>query len=82
MDDVMGFLSMFVDKGKLGGWVRALVAAGLGALVVDFPGLKDILTPAEQGIIGTAISTLVVGIWSHYAKSVGSNPPPMIRTAK
>lgn len=68
MGDLIKLLPAFVDKGKLGGWVRALVAAGLGALVADFPGLKDILTPAEQGLIGTAISTLVVGVWSHYVK--------------
>lgn len=63
------FISKFVDKGKLGGWTRALVAAGCGALVARWPGLSNILTPTEQGYLATAIATLVVGVWSHYVKS-------------
>lgn len=62
-------LSKLVDKNKVGGWVRAIIGAGLAALIARWPGLKDILLPSEQAEIGIAVSGLVVGIWSHYVKS-------------
>ena len=62
-------LSTFVDAGKLGGWVRAGVAAGLPMLVAKYQPLGTILDPATQTAIGVALSGIAVGIWSHYVKS-------------
>ena len=62
-------LSTFVDAGKLGGWVRAGVATGLGLLCAKYAPLGGILDPATQTAIGVAVSGIAVGIWSHYVKS-------------
>ena len=67
--DIMGLLSQFINTSKLGGWVRALVAAGFGILIAKWPGLKDYVDPATQAEIGAAVATIVVGVWSHMAKS-------------
>ena len=65
----LSFLSGLVDAGKLGGWVRGAVAAGLVMLVAKYQPLGDILTAEAQTEIATAAATLVVGGWSHYVKS-------------
>lgn len=62
-------LKSFVDTSKLGGWVRAGVAAGLSLAIAHLPILKDVLDPATQTAIGVAVSSVVVGVWSHYVKS-------------
>jgi fructose-specific phosphotransferase system IIC component len=65
----LSFLSGLVDAGKLGGWVRGLVAAGLVMLVAKYHPLGDVLTADAQTEIATAAATLAVGAWSHYVKS-------------
>lgn len=59
-----------IDTSKLAGWVRAGVAAGLGLIVARWPGLGQWIDPATQDAIGMAISTAVVGAWSHAAKQI------------
>lgn len=61
-------LVSLVDSSKLGGWVRAGVAAVLPFLIVHVPVLKDVLSPDTQTALGVAISGIVVGLWSHYTK--------------
>lgn len=65
----MQVISALVDAGKLGGWVRAAVAAGLTAAIAKFPGLSAFLDPATQTALGVFVSGVVVGIWSHYVKN-------------
>jgi hypothetical protein len=62
-------LTRFVDAGILAGWIRAGVAAGLGVLITKVPWLSEILGPDTQAAIGAIVATLVVGAWSHIAKS-------------
>ncbi len=62
-------LANLVDASKLGGWVRAGVASGLALAIAHLPVLKDVLDPSTQAAIGVAISSVVVGVWSHYVKS-------------
>lgn len=66
----MDFLTSLVDTSKLGGWVRAGVAAGIGALIAKWPWLATVVDPSTQTALGTAAAGLVVGAWSHVAKSV------------
>jgi hypothetical protein len=66
----LSVLYKLVDADKLGGWVRAGVAAGLGALIAKFPGVGGIVDPSTQTQIGIIVATIVVGVWSHYAKAV------------
>lgn len=70
-------IARLVDADKLGGWTRALVAVLLGSATTWFGGvLAPFLTPELQVAIGTAAATIVVGLWSQIAKSMGSLPPP------
>lgn len=62
-------LSQFVDANKIGGWVRAAVAAGLGMLVARNLTLASILDPNTQQAIGVAVSGIVVGVWSQLTKT-------------
>lgn len=62
-------LSQLVDAGKLGGWVRAGVAAALPAIVHAYPPLGDVLTQDTQVAIAGAVSMVAVGAWSHFVKS-------------
>lgn len=61
--------TQLVDTSKLAGWVRAIVASGLGVLIAKFPWLDHILSPDVQAAIGAAVSGAIVGAWSHVAKS-------------
>lgn len=61
-------LTMFVNSSKVGGWVRAGVAAGLTALIAKNPWLSSYLDSQTQLAIGVAASGIAVGIWSHIAK--------------
>lgn len=61
-------LKMFVDKDKVGGWVRGFVAAGLPSLVASY-GLSWLFSPTVCTAIGIALSGMAVGAWSHYVKS-------------
>lgn len=65
----MNLLVSLVDAGKLGGWIRAVVAAGIAAAIAKWPLLKDLLGPEAQAAIATAAAGIVVGAWSHFAKS-------------
>jgi hypothetical protein len=64
----ISMLVKLVDASKLGGWVRAGVAVGLGYVVAHVPVLTDVLTPAVQDALGAAASGIVIGAWSHVAK--------------
>lgn len=66
----LSVLTNLVDTSKLGGWIRAGVGAGIAALIAKWPALKDVLDPATQTALAVAASGLVVGVWSHVAKSV------------
>lgn len=69
----LGFLSQFINADKLGGWVRAGVASGLGFLIAHYaakyPLLTDILSPEVQASIGVFASAVVVGLWSQLTKT-------------
>ena len=75
------FLSRLVDTSKLAGYVRAgvasIVGAGLTALVAKWPFLEQIgLDPSTRLQIatgvGTLAGTLIVGVWSHFAKKLAA----------
>lgn len=66
----MDFLTQFVDADKLGGWVRAGVGAAIVAAVAKWPALSTVLDPTVQTALGVVLSGIVVGAWSHYAKSL------------
>lgn len=63
------FVTQFIDATKVGGWVRAGVAAGLGVAIGKWPGLSGVLDPATQQAIGVAVAAVVVGVWSQLTKS-------------
>jgi lysozyme len=71
---MLQFLSMFVGPTQLGGWVRAGVAAGATALAMA-TGLPFFNDPVIVGGVATAISTLVVGLWSTLTKTGTVNVP-------
>lgn len=61
-------LVSLVDTGKLAGWVRAIVAALLGAAIAKWPALSSYLDPTAQAALGVVVSAIIVGAWSHVAK--------------
>lgn len=63
------WITMFIDSGKIGGWVRAGVASVLPLLIAKYPLAGVILDPATQTAVATVASAVAVGLWSHYAKS-------------
>lgn len=63
------FLTQFIDANKLGGWVRAGVAAGFVALIAKYPVLGNWVDPAVQTQIAAALAAVVVGIWSQLTKT-------------
>jgi hypothetical protein len=63
----LSWLTMFIDSGKVGGYVRAGVAAVLPVLIAKVPGLS--IDPATQAAIGVVASWAVVGVWSHVTKT-------------
>lgn len=72
----MDFLAQLVSADKLGGWSRAAVASLLGVAIAKFPGLSGILDPGTQAAIGVAVSSIVVGLWQHYVKTVQPQDKP------
>lgn len=67
-------LVKLIDADKLGGWVRAGVAAILGAASGWFGGkLAPFLTSEMQASLGVVVTTIVVGFWSHLTKTL--KPP-------
>lgn len=73
-----GLVKLFVNSvngTKVGGWVRAAVAAGLGALSIKFGGeigeaVKAVLTPEVVTGLAVAFGTAAVGAWSQITKHV------------
>jgi hypothetical protein len=80
----LSILTKLIDADKLGGWVRAGVAAGLGALIAKWPGLGAYVDPGTQAQIGAVVATIIVGVWSHYAKNVAAanNNTPAVPPAQ
>jgi hypothetical protein len=79
MNDLVKLLVNSLNGTKVGGWVRASVAAGLGAVAVAFGGeigewVKAALTPEVITGIAVAVSAAVVGIWSQVTKHVNKDP--------
>ena len=72
-------LISMINADRLAGWTRALVAALLG-VVASWSGglLAPFLTPEIQVAIGTAIATLVVGLWSQIAKTMADRPAAQV----
>jgi len=66
---ILGLASKLVDSNKLGGWVRAAIAAGFVALIAKYPLLGNIIDPAIQTQIAAAIAAIVVGGWSQLTKT-------------
>jgi hypothetical protein len=69
MGQLKAVLATFLDAGKVGGYVRAGVATGLGLAVAKVPVLGAVMDPATQAALGVFLSGLAVGIWSHYVKT-------------
>lgn len=70
---MLEFLKSLIDADKLGGWVRALVASGLGLIAAKYAVLGTFLTPTVREAVAVLAVTAVVGIWSQIAKAVA--PP-------
>ena len=66
---MLGILSKLIDADKLGGWVRAAVAAIIAVVIGKWPGLQGILTPDFQAAIGVFVAGIIVGLWSQLTKS-------------
>lgn len=62
-------LASLVDDGKLGGWVRAGVAAGITWAIAKYPPLGAVMDSGTQAALGAAAAGIVVGAWSHWVKS-------------
>jgi hypothetical protein len=65
-------LVALVDTSALGGWVRAGVAGAVGIGIAKWPWLSTVFDPATQAALAGAAATIVVGVWSHVAKSMAN----------
>jgi hypothetical protein len=69
LKDILGKL---IDGGKLGGWVRAGVAAGLTMLVaklsIKIPVIAQIISPDTIDYVAVAAGTFVAGLWQQHVK--------------
>ena len=63
------FLTQFIDANKLGGWVRAVVAAGFVAAIAKWPILGNVIDPAIQTQAAALLAAIVVGYWSQLTKT-------------
>ena len=65
-------LGKLIDGGKLGGWVRAGVAAGLTMLVaklsIKIPAIAQIISPDTIDYVAVAAGTFVAGLWQQRVK--------------
>ena len=68
----LSFLTQLIDANRIGGWVRAIVAAGFVALVAKYPVLGNYVDPAIQTQIAAAIAAIAVGAWSQLTKTDAS----------
>jgi len=75
-------LTTLIGADKVGGWVRAGVGALIAAAIAKWPGLGSILDPGTQTAIGVAVSGVVVGAWSHYAKTMAAKPAVPVTAVK
>jgi hypothetical protein len=68
-----GFLGKLIDAGKIGGWVRAAVAAVLtmvvAKLALKIPAISQIVTPGTIDYVAVAAGTFVAGLWSQVVKA-------------
>lgn len=64
----MEILVKLIDANKIGGWVRAGVAAGFVYLAHRYTPLAAYLTPANEAAVDTLAVTVAVGVWSQIAK--------------
>jgi hypothetical protein len=73
MDFIKNLLSKLIDPGKIGGWVRAGVAALITMAVVKLsakiPGVEKLITPEVVDYVAVAAGTLVTGLLSNVAKA-------------
>lgn len=76
------FLFKLIDAGKVAGWTRAVVGAIMAAEIARWPWLSQYLDPTVQAAIATAVSGVVVGVWSHVAKSMAQAPAPAVASTQ
>lgn len=73
MDFLKSLFAKLVDPDKIGGWVRALVASGLTAIVATWamklPVIGQIITPDVIVWVSVAVGTFVTGILSNISKA-------------
>lgn len=62
-------ISQFVGPDKLGGWIRAAVAAAFVAIIAKWPPFGVYVDSGTQTQIAAALATIGVGIWSQLMKS-------------
>ena len=65
----LGIISQFIDANKIGGWVRAGVAAGFVAAIAKWPILGAYVDPAVQVQIAAVAASIIVGAWSQLTKT-------------
>jgi len=75
-------LSQFVDANKIGGWVRAGVAAIITVAIGRWPWLGKFLDPVTQQAIGVAVAGVAVGIWSQLTKTPEAKIAAVVDLAK
>lgn len=73
MSWLKALFSKFVDPNKVGGWVRAGVAAvitmGVVKLSAKVPVVNQIITPGVVDYVAVAAGTFVTGILSNVSKA-------------
>jgi hypothetical protein len=68
---MFNIIKMFVDEGKIAGWVRAAVAAiGGSGLGLGICKILPATCGAEfQTALSVVLTTIAVGLWSSFVKS-------------
>jgi len=74
MNQVLSVLTSIVGPTQLGGWVRAGMAAAGGFLVAHY-GMQYWNGDAVISGIGTALSAVIVGLWSSLGKAAVTTTP-------
>lgn len=73
MNFLKAILGKLVDGGKVGGWVRAAVAAVLtmavAKLSIKVPFVAELVTPDTIDYVAVAAATFVTGILSQASKA-------------
>ena len=73
MNSVINVLASIVGPTQLGGWVRSGFVA-LGAFLATKYGMQYWDSADVIGGLGTAVSAIVVGLWSSLAKTAAASP--------